>query len=85
MLGTFHMAKGAERFAGKYLRGCGIEDGFIETEVFGPKVVEQVLGGTHYYRSLKGLSIVEDAILRLKSEGFWLTHDANCYKEGLRQ
>ena len=67
MIGTFHMAKGAYRCAGKYLRDCGIEDGFIETEVFGPKIVEAVLGGTYYYRSLKGLSIVEDALLRFGS------------------
>ena len=47
--------------------------------------MEAVLGGTHYYRSLKGLSIVEDAILHLKSEAFWLSHEPNCYKEGLKQ
>ena len=81
MLGTFHMAKNACRCAGKFLRGSGIEDSLIESEIFGPKVLETVLGGTHYYRSLKGLSIVEDALKRLKSEAFWLEQDPQSFNE----
>ena len=71
MLGGFHMAKAACRWADKYLRGSGIEDALIEPAVFGPTVCESVLNGSHYYRSILGLLMVEDCIQRLKWEAFW--------------
>ena len=33
MLGTFHMTKSALKCAGKYIRGSGAEDAFIETQI----------------------------------------------------
>ena len=79
MLGGFHLAKSALRCAGKYLRESGIEDGLIEPGVFGPIVLETVLGGSHYYRSFAGLSIVEDALLQLRAEAFWSTKEPGDY------
>ena len=79
MLGGFHMTKAALRCAGKYLHGSGIEDGVIEPDIFGPKTLETVLGGTHYYRSFKGLSAIEDAVIQLKHEGFWSTKNLEDY------
>ena len=81
MLGGFHLAKNALRCAGKYLRGSGIEDSLIEPGTFGPKVLEAVLGGAHYYRSFAGLCIVEDAILQLKAEAFWDSTDPNHFND----
>jgi len=34
--------------------------------------LETVLGGSHYYRSFVGLIVVEDALLQLKAEAFWM-------------
>ena len=79
MLGTFHMAKNAMRCAGKYLSGSGIEDGLIELEIFGSKIVLQVFAGTHYYRSMFGLMAVEDACVELKMEAFWESHEESSY------
>ena len=70
MLGTFHMAKNAMRCCGKFLRGSGIETCLIEPVVFGSKILEQVLTGSHYYRSFAGLCVIEDAIMQLKIEAF---------------
>ena len=70
MLGTFHMAKNAMRCCGKFLRGSGIESCLIETVIFGSKILEQVLTGSHYYRSFAGLCIIEDAVMQLKMEAF---------------
>ena len=75
------MAKAAMRCAGKFLRGSGIEDSFIESRLFGRKIVEQVLSGSHYERSFEGLMIVEQAIQRLKWEVFWQKHDYQEYHE----
>ena len=74
MLGTFHMTKSALKCAGKYIRGSGAEDAFIETQIFGPKTLESVLNGGHYYRSFCGLSMLDEAIAKLKMEAFWEKH-----------
>ena len=40
-MGAFHMAKCLQHYIGKYVRGSGIEDAFIETKMLGLKIVEQ--------------------------------------------
>ena len=61
-LGGFHMAQHAQQCAQhcieKYIRGSGLEDSLLETSIFGIKVVEQFLNGTHYVRSLRGILIL---------------------------
>ena len=51
-LGGFHMAKCVQHCIGKYIRGTCLDDALVETQVFGKKVIEQVLNGTHCIRSL---------------------------------
>ena len=53
------------------MRGSGVEDEFVESQIFGPKTVETVLSGGHYYRSFKGLSIIGDTVIRLQMDVFW--------------
>lgn len=72
MMGMFHWVKVLLKCAGRYLRESGIEDGLIETEVFGKQTLNSVLEGTHYVRSFQGISIVSDVITSLMWEGFWL-------------
>ena len=54
---------GAFRFL---VRGSGLDDGLIETEIFGEKSIETVFGATNYVRSFRGLLIVESAMNRIK-------------------
>ena len=56
---------------GKYIRGSGLDDALVETQVFGKKVIEQVLNGSHYIRSLRAILILVDSINRLKWDAFW--------------
>ena len=56
---------------GKYIRGSGLDDALVVTQVFGKKVIEQVLSGTHYIRSLRAILILVDSINRLKWDVFW--------------
>ena len=37
------MAKAAMHCVGKYLRGSGMEDAFVETQTFGLKVAQSVI------------------------------------------
>ena len=80
MLGSFHLSKAAQHCIGKLIKGSGFEDALVETKVFGLKVVESVLGGTHYVRSLRGLLIVSEVLTMMQWEAFWLTRDKTNYK-----
>ena len=39
------------------------------------------MDGSHYYRSLLGLMVIEDSGKRLKWEAFWNMHDPDNYKD----
>lgn len=64
-MGSFHMAKVALGCLGKFLKGSGAESILVESTVFGVNVVETVLNGKHYTRSLKGMQLLKEAMLRL--------------------
>ena len=55
MLGGFHIAKCVQRCIGKYIKGTGLEDVLVETDVFGVKVMDSILAATNYVRSLRGI------------------------------
>ena len=58
MLGGFHMAKCVLHCIGKYLNGCGLEDGLVEINIFGIKILESVLSASHYTSALRGIQIL---------------------------
>ena len=62
MLGCFHLTKAVEHCLGKLLKGSGIEDLLVSTNCFGIKIMEQVLVGTHYVRSLRGFMIIYESL-----------------------
>lgn len=64
MLGGFHMIKLVLACIGKYLKGSGAEHLFVETEAFGISVVDQVLNGTNYARSVK--YVIKSVVCYLK-------------------
>ena len=76
-LGGFHLTKSALRCAGKFVRGSGVEDVFIECNIFGLKTVEAVMNGSHYYRSFDGLMMLRDALTKLKMRAFWEENSVN--------
>ena len=70
LLGNFHMIKIFLAIIGKYLKESGVNHIFIETESFGLGVIEQVLGGTHYARSTKGVSMLVETLQRFQLQAF---------------
>ena len=54
MLEGFHMAKPLLHCIGKYLKHTGLVNILIQTDTFGIKMVEAVVAGTHYVRSVRG-------------------------------
>jgi hypothetical protein len=77
------MAKIALGCLGKYLKGSGAENILVESSVFGVNVVETVLTGKHYARSIKGVQLLKEALLRLQLEAFFKQCDLTKYAENL--
>ena len=65
--------------AGKFLKGSGLEDAFVESGVFGPSTMETVMAGKHYYRSLAGFLMLDDLITYLQWSAFWRVHQRENY------
>lgn len=81
VLGGFHMTKILLACAGKYLRGSGAENVFVETNSFGIGTVEQVLNATNYSRSVKGLLKLAEALDRLLLTAFFEENAPETYEE----
>ncbi|KAJ8894564.1 hypothetical protein PR048_007227 [Dryococelus australis] len=64
-LGGFHSSKEFMTCLGKYLAGCGFGNILIETETFGPNVMDIVLAGKHYSCAMRGFSMLAVALERL--------------------
>ena len=45
----------------------------METNTFGVQILESVINGNHYDRSLRGFLIIEDALESMKWKAFWAT------------
>ena len=58
MLGGFHIAKCILHCIGKFIKGIRLDDISIKTRVFGAKVLEAFLAGTHYVRSFRRMFTV---------------------------
>ena len=78
-MGPFHDERVLMKCGGKHLRGSGVDTALVECEVFGPGVLETVLTGSHYYRSLVGIEVLEDIVMSCVYISFWKTKDKNRY------
>ena len=83
-LGSFHLLKIYIGCIGKYLRGSGAESIWIENEIFDPNTTQAVLGGSHYVRSLEGMTLLSEAMERLQLSAFFEKHVVEKYVEPLK-
>jgi len=65
-LGSFHLIKTYLACIGKYLPGSGCQSIWIENKIFGPGVVESVLNGSDYVRSMEGVLLIGEYISRFQ-------------------
>lgn len=82
-LGSFHLIKVVMGAIGKYMGGSGAETILVESKAFGQNVVKSVLAGTHYTRSLKGLTLLSECIERLQWAAFFKTKGVESYRNEL--
>ena len=77
-LGSFHMIKAFLASIGKYLSGSGCRTIWTQNKVFGIDIVESVLSGSHYERSLGGICLLGECFSRLRWVEF-LRNDVSKY------
>ena len=65
-MGSFHMMKNVLACFGKYLNGSGARQIWTETGIYGVNVVESIIAGTNYIRSLKGMLLPSESMERLR-------------------
>ena len=75
------MAKCAQHCIEKYIRGSGLDDALVETQVYGKKSLNKC--STVLIRSLRVILILVDSINRLKWDAFWENNKKEKYKETL--
>ena len=78
-LGSFHLIKVVLGAIGKYIDGCGAETILVESGAFGKNVVKSVLEGSHYTRSMKGLTMLCECVERLQWADFFKSRDLGPY------
>lgn len=83
MLGGFHMCKVLLACIGKYLTGSGVDLMFIETDLYGPGVTEQILNGSNYARSVNSFLLLGETLLRLQLTAFFKENSEGKYNNEL--
>ena len=83
-LGSFHLIKTLLACIGKYISGSGCRTIWTESRAFGVDVVESVLSGSDYERSVEGIKLLEECISQLQWIEF-LQDNASNYIEELEK
>ena len=74
-MGSYHMGKVTLGCLEKYLKRSRVENIIVESSTFGSNIVNSVLGGKKYCRSLKGLQLLKEALLLLQWDAFFKEGD----------
>ena len=82
-LGSFHMIKVLLGCLGKFIESSGAESIFVENSLFGINVVQSVLSGSNYVRSVKGMMLLCEVMERLRWCTFFKEYHAAKYEEEL--
>ncbi len=82
-MGSFHMIKVVLGSIGTYLPGSGAEQIWSKSNIFGVNVVQSVLAGSHYIRSLKGMMLLCESLERLRWCEFLKDERVEKYKREL--
>ena len=73
-IGGFDLEKILISCCGSYLKECGVENVFVESDVFGPGVVQSVMSGSNYIRGKKGMMIFAETLQQLQFQQYNQKH-----------
>ena len=77
VMAFFHSIKTVLKCNGRYLRGSGFDEALTINGIFGKLILNQVIEATHYVRALYGNLLINDLVVCLMYEGFWLHCEMN--------
>ncbi|CAB3982955.1 Hypothetical predicted protein [Paramuricea clavata] len=69
--GAFHMAVCALRCLGKTIEGSGIDEAWVEAEVYSSVTMDQIINGNHYRRALEAQEVTLQVLFDLWIEAFF--------------
>ena len=72
--GQFHIALYALRCLGKTVEGSGLDDCWVEAELYSDTVVIQIINGQHYNRAIKCYQVNLQALSDLWWDAFFAEH-----------
>ena len=73
-IGGFHMEKILISCCGSYLKECGVENVFVESDVFGPGVVQSMMSGSNYICGKKGMMILAETLQEFQFQQYKQKH-----------
>ena len=73
-LGNFHLINILLRVIGKYVRGSRADKIWVQNNIFGTNIVQQVLSGSDYELSMTGMTLLAETMQRLQLSQFFHMH-----------
>ena len=75
--GGFHMEKHLIACCGSYLKDTGIDNIFVENEIFSPGVLNSVMSGGNYIRDKRGMLLIAEKLQQLQYSEFSTKYDTD--------
>lgn len=74
LLGGLHITFNFLRAIGQHMENAGLEDVWVEADLFGQNAVKSMMEGKHYYRAIQGHIWAYEALCHIKFEAYldWL-------------
>lgn len=73
-IGELHTTMAALRAAGNLIEGSGLDDAWVEADLYGPATVRQILECRHYKRAINAHTITLQALFLLFQDAFFRSH-----------
>ena len=74
--GEVHIVIDQLRTIGAFIENSGLDMGWVESNLYGPSTVKQILGGNHVKRGEAAHMVILQALFSLYLEAFFVRHPA---------
>ena len=74
--GEVHIVIDQLRTIGAFIENSGLDMGWVESNLYGPSTVKQILGGNHVKRGEAAHMVILQALFSLYQEAFFVRHPA---------
>ena len=74
--GELHIVMAQLRTIGAFIENSGLDMCWVESDLYGPSTVKQILGGNHVKRGEAAHMVILQALFSLYQEAFFVRHPA---------